>query len=53
MIPTFHASNTEKLLRKKNTVESFKLKNRQKIEKLPALHELWIFERNRQMRLEK
>ena len=52
--PTFHFSTPKKFFWPKFLMKIFaKKKIRRKIDKLPVFAELWIFGRNRQMRLEK
>ena len=52
--PTFHFSTPKKNFWQKFLMKIFvKKKFRRKIDKLPVFAELWIFGRNRQMRLEK
>ena len=53
-IPNISFLDAEKIFRQKFLMKIFvKKKNRRKIDKLPVFAELWIFGRNRQMRLEK
>ena len=53
-IPNISFFNAEKIFLAKFFDENFRQKNfRRKIDKLPVFAELWIFGRNRQMRLEK
>ena len=53
-IPNISFSTPKKFFWPKFLMKIFaKKKNRQKIDKLPVFAELWIFGRNRQMRLEK
>ena len=54
-IPDISFFDAEKCFLAKIFDENFrqKKKNRRKIDKLPVFAELWIFGRNRQMRLEK
>ena len=53
-IPNISFFDAEQIFLAKIFDENFrKKKNRRKIDKLPVFAELWIFGRNRQMRLEK
>jgi len=53
-IPNISFFDAEKIFLAKIFDENFRQKkNRRKIDKLPVFAELWIFGRNRQMRLEK
>ena len=52
-IPDISCFDAEKKKMAKQFDKNYQKKNRRKIDKLPVFAELWIFGRNRQMRLEK